>query len=234
MKDIQSDKLMDAMLEHQLEGNEIKMLIAYVRLGGWKAGAEIFLPEATRKSWNISDKTAQRMRKSLVAKGWLIPTGNKSRFGCDKYMVTIPRVGQNDQGRSANMTSEVGQNDLSGRSIRPVEVTKEVTKEVPKKVTKTEPVADAPDSLKNENFSNKEELDLPASPMGKSEAGPSTSPMDEENQGVGQIDRPSSATQNEAFPIKTEEEKIQEYLEWKAKQPKPEPKAPVEHGGLAW
>lgn len=133
MNDITSDKLMDAMLAHQLEGNEMKLLVAYVRLGGWKAGSEVFLPEAKRKEWGISDKTAQRMRKSLIEKGWLVPTDKKSRYGCDKYMISVPalpRVGQNDLPTPANMTCEVGQNDLSPRSIRPVEVTKEVTKEV--------------------------------------------------------------------------------------------------------
>jgi hypothetical protein len=131
-KDLNSNELTSAMLRAHLSGNEIKVLLAYVSKGGWKYGTEVFLPESARKEYGLADSTVKRMRKSLVTKGWMVPTGNKSYFGCDMYLIRIPAVVHAEPPTPVTPDLPVVHSDPSGSSDRSTEVTKEVTKELPK------------------------------------------------------------------------------------------------------
>lgn len=136
---INSNDLNVAMLKAGLSGNEIKVILAYISKGGWKHGTEVFLPESVKKEYHLSDSTVKRIRKSLIEKGWMIPTGNKSQWGCDKYLITIPAPvegGSNCTTPQVNLNPGVGQNDTRGGSEWSTEVTKEVTKESNLEVTK--------------------------------------------------------------------------------------------------
>lgn len=128
--DINSNDLNRAMLLGRLSGNEIKVMLAYVDKGGWKAGTEVFLPKSLKEEYGLSDSTVKRARKTLVAQGWLIPTGKKSQWGCDKYLCAIPASAGRAKATdgSSRMTPRAGQDDLAGGSFWSTEVTKEVTK----------------------------------------------------------------------------------------------------------
>lgn len=162
-----SNELIAALLEAQLDGNAIKVVLAYVKVGGWKDGQEVYLSRKHYQEYGISKRTVSRHRVELINKGWLIPTGNKSMDGFDKYTVQIPstEVVPDCQGGRANLARGVGQNGTGGGSNWPTEVIKEVTKEVMK--SKEDDSASAPSStIKDE--SNKEDQD-PASLIGSDE-----------------------------------------------------------------
>lgn len=129
-KDINSNDLNRAMLRAKLSGNEIRVMLAYVDKGGWKAGTEVFLPKSVKEEYGLSDSTVKRARKTLVAQGWLIPTGKKSHWGCDMYLCAIPSGGGGPEAPrgSAKTTPWVGRNEPPGGSFRSTEVTKEVMK----------------------------------------------------------------------------------------------------------
>lgn len=167
MSDIFSNDLNRAMLRAKLDGNEMKVLLAYISKGGWKAGTEVYLPEALRLEYGLSNSTVKRHRKALVEKGWLIPTGHKTRYGVDKYVCVIPEVVQNDPSvqvdqseldSQVKLTPEVVQIDPSGGSFWSTEVTKEVTEEVTKESNQDSAVV-PPASLNNSNSSNKKDQD---------------------------------------------------------------------------
>ncbi|MGZ4538683.1 MAG: hypothetical protein ACXVXT_05200 [Blastococcus sp.] len=121
-----SNELNRAMLCAHLSGNEIKVILAYISKGGWKPGQEVFLPESVIEEYGLANSTVKRMRKSLIEKGWLVPTGNKSRYGCDKYLVTIPADGgsSNRPTSETTLNPQVGQIEPSGGSFWSTEVIK--------------------------------------------------------------------------------------------------------------
>lgn len=162
MSDINSNDLNRAMLRAKLDGNEIKVLLAYISKGGWKAGSEVYLPEALREEYGLSNSTVKRHRKALIEKGWLIPTGHKTRYGVDKYICVIPEVGQNEPVRQVKLTPEVVQIDPPGGSFWSTEVTKEVTEEV----TKTSNLSSVADAPSQDSFSlNNKKNDEAAAPL---------------------------------------------------------------------
>lgn len=200
--DISSDRLMEAMLAHQLDGNEMKLIIAYVKLGAWKDGAEIFLPEAKRVEWGISRATAKRARGSLKDKGWLKLTGNKSRYGCDKYTLHIPalpKVAQNEPGRWLNLDPEVAQFEPSGGSNPTLEVIKEVIKEVPKTSNEdTSPSAASAAGASSASLTSlKDRDDLPLNESSLIGPDPARSPIVAKVTEVAQNEPSHSVTQND-------------------------------------
>ncbi|MGK5114751.1 hypothetical protein [Geodermatophilus sp. CPCC 205506] len=131
-KNLNSNELTNAMLCAHLSGNEIKVLLAYVSKGGWKHGTEVFLPESVRKEYGLADSTVKRMRKNLVAKGWMVPTGNKSHFGCDMYLLRIPTGVHPEPSAPVSLDPPVVHSDPLGSPDRSTEVTKELTQELSK------------------------------------------------------------------------------------------------------
>lgn len=128
-KQTTSNELIQAMLDQQLEANEIKLVLAYVSLGGWKEGQEAFLPESVITQYGMNKSTIKRHRKSLIAKGWMQPTGKKSKWGVDMYLISIPaEVAQIDLPRGSNLSPRVVQNEPQGGPLWSTEVIKEVTK----------------------------------------------------------------------------------------------------------
>lgn len=126
-KQVTSNELIQAMLDQQLEANEIKLVLAYVSLGGWKQGQEVFLPESVIKQYGMNKTTIKRHRKSLMEKGWMTPTGNKSKWGVDMYLISIPAPVQGGPNRTTKVDHSeprVDQNGLGGGPFWSTEVIK--------------------------------------------------------------------------------------------------------------
>jgi hypothetical protein len=237
-KQATSNELIQAMLDQQLEANEIKVVLAYVSLGGWKEGQEVFLPERIINKYGMNKTTIKRHRKTLIAKGWMTPTGNKSMYGVDMYLITIPaqvKGGPVCTPWETILDQGVDQKGLGGGPFRSTEVIKEVIKEVANEVTKSVPdahssVVPPSSSTSSLNKNDREDQDEQAILIGSNIPAPAHSPMGAiEARRVDQNDLPSWATEQ-----MTEDEKIEEYKQWKARQPKKEPKAQVIVGGLVW
>lgn len=214
-KQATSNELIQAMMDQQLEANEIKVVLAYVSLGGWKEGQEVFLPESVIAKYNMNKTTIKRHRKSLIAKGWMIPTGNKSMFGVDMYRITIPAPVQGGPictPGETNLDQGVDQNGLGGGPLWSTEVIKEVTKESNEVSNKEErsarrasqpAVVPPADSTLNQKKNNKDDQGttgatrrLDTNLIGYEVPAPEPVLMGATNKGVDQNDLPYTLDEN--------------------------------------
>lgn len=141
-----SHEFMAVMLESQLSGNHIKLLLAYIRVGGFDPKREVFLTRKDYESYGMIRQTVSRLRQDLIEAGWLVPSGRKSSMDHDYFYVAVGRgVSKQDRGCN-NMSQGVSHIESGGVSKRDTEVTTDITTEVSKEVRTKEqaPVAKAP------------------------------------------------------------------------------------------
>jgi hypothetical protein len=137
-----------AMLEAQLSGNHIKVMLAYLNVGGFDPAREVFVTRQDYERFGMVRQTFATLRTELVEAGWLAPCNRKSTADYDLYTVQVGGpVAKRDRG-CRKTRQGVSENATAGVLIHDTEVTTEVTKgsnEVTNKKEQTSTVvADAP------------------------------------------------------------------------------------------
>lgn len=152
-KEMSSNAFNKAMLQARLDGNAMKILLAYLDVGGWKKGTPVFLSRKGYQAYGLSRATVTRHRGDLIAWGWIVPAGMTSEAGYDYYYIKVgspavkpskkvpakqPQRGDSYRvGGRLKLMQGVVQVEAAPASCCFTEVTKEVTKEVTNEVTDT-------------------------------------------------------------------------------------------------
>lgn len=179
-----------AMLEAKLDGNAMKIVLAYLQVGGWQEGTDVFLTRKDYEAYGLSRATISRWRVVLIELGWLVPTGRVSEKQYPYYLI---QMGASYCGRgSLNVTQGVTQNEAGGASDCGTEVTstnKEVINEETTKEATPHSSVVPPSESSFLNIKDKDDVDG-SSLIGKNVPVSSESPSREEvpNKGVPQIE----------------------------------------------
>lgn len=188
-----------AMLEAKLSGNHIKVMLAYMNIGGFNPRDAVFLCRKDYERFGIVRQTLSKLRTELVEAGWLKRADKKSAADYEYFYVTVGGpVAKRDTPRRET-GHPLSQNETPPVANHDIELTTELTKNnnelstvkntcaVPAPV---EPAAGASDSSqKNKNIKDKEDSEFTDLIVFN---GLDSGPVENEgNQGVSQITTPS-------------------------------------------
>src|SRR4051812_1869223 len=153
-----SNELNERILDACLDPACFQILYAYIKLGGWNEDNEVYLSRTHYQKWGIKKRTLSEHRKHLIEAGWLVPTGNKSEAGFNKFIVAVPPV--------QNL------HDPHAESARPPSnICTTPAQDLPTEVIKSNEVSNELSNEENDkkNEDDKEDQDDPATLIGSTE-----------------------------------------------------------------
>src|SRR5688572_6345045 len=98
-----------AMLEAKLQGNHMKVILAYMNIGGFNLRDAVYLARKDYERFGIVRQTLSILRQELIQAGWLVYAAKRSVEEYPDYYVRVGGpVAKRDRGRknSRHLLSE--------------------------------------------------------------------------------------------------------------------------------
>jgi hypothetical protein len=143
-----------AMLQAKLSGNHIKVMLAYMNIGGFNPNDSVFLTRKDYTRFGFVRQTLYTLPPELVEAGWLIKCDRRSKADYEYYYVAVggpiakrakKGVTNSDRRVSENMTRGCQEMRQGGVTITDIELSTDLSTELPTDRTNyDEPATAAP------------------------------------------------------------------------------------------